>query len=58
MPYNVKSGNKNYFGEVFTSEKEAKTAKYYAVVGAKTNTSAFKAMDAKIVKVAKTKKKK
>ncbi len=56
MPYVVKSGSKNYFGEVFTTERDAKTAKYFAVVGAKNNRSAFRAMDTKIVKVAKKKK--
>jgi len=57
MPYKVKSGKKDFFDETFKTETEAKTAKYYAILGAKTNRSAFKTMDAKIVKVAKTKKK-
>ena len=57
MPYKVKSGKTDYFGETFNSEKAAKEAKYFAVVGAKNNRSAFKAMDTKIVKVAKRKKK-
>ena len=56
MPYVVKSGSKNYFGEVFRTEKDAKEAKYFAVIGAKNNRSAFRAMDAKIVKVVKRKK--
>ncbi len=56
MPYKVKSGKTDYFGETFRSEKAAKEAKYFAVVGAKTNRTAFKAMDTKIVKVAKKKK--
>jgi len=55
MPYVVKSGTKNYFGEVFRSQKEAKEAKYFAIVGAKNNRGAFRAMDTKIVKVAKKK---
>lgn len=58
MPYIVKSKNKKYFDEIFSTEKEAKTAKYFAVVGAKTNERAFLAMDTKIVKVAKQIKKK
>jgi hypothetical protein len=57
MPYVVKSGTKNYFDEVFTSQKDAKEAKYFAVIGAKNNRSAFRAMDTKIVKVVKRKKK-
>jgi hypothetical protein len=57
MPYVVKSGKKDYFGETFNSEKAAKEAKYFAVVGAKSNRTAFKAMDTKIVKVARKKKK-
>ena len=56
MSYVVKSGSKNYFGEVFRTEKDAKEAKYFAVIGAKNNRSAFRAMDAKIVKVVKRKK--
>ena len=55
MPYVVKSGTKNYFGEVFRSQKEAKEAKYFTIVGAKNNRGAFRAMDTKIVKVAKKK---
>jgi hypothetical protein len=57
MPYKVKSGKTDIFNETFKTESEAKTAKYYAIIGAKTNRSAYKTMDAKIVKVAKTKKK-
>jgi len=57
MPYVVKIGNKNVFDEVFSSERDAKVAKYFTIVGAKNNRSAFRAMDMKIVKVAKTKKK-
>jgi hypothetical protein len=56
MPYIVKSGNKKAFDEVFSNEREAKTAKYFTIIGAKNNRSAFRAMDMKIVKV-KTKKK-
>jgi hypothetical protein len=57
MPYKVKTGRKDFFTETFRSENAAKEAKYFAVLGAKTNRNAFKAMDAKIVKVAKKKKK-
>lgn len=57
MPYKVKSGRKDFFDETFRSQNAAKEAKYFAVLGAKTNKNAFKAMDAKIVKVAKKKKK-
>jgi hypothetical protein len=57
MPYKVKVGKTDMFDETFKTEGEAKTAKYYAILGAKTNRSAFKTMDAKIVKVAKSKKK-
>jgi hypothetical protein len=56
MPYIVKSGNKKAFDEVFSNEREAKVAKYFTIIGAKNNRSAFRAMDMKIVKV-KTKKK-
>lgn len=56
MPYVVKSGTKNYFGEVFTSQKDAKQAKYFAIIGAKNNRGAFRAMETKIVKVTKKKK--
>lgn len=58
MPYKVKSGKINYFDETFGTEKAAKEAKYFAVLGAKTNRTAFKAMDTKIIKVAKIKKRK
>ena len=57
MPYKVKTGKKDFFDETFRSETAAKEAKYFAVLGAKTNRTAFKAMDAKVVKVAKKKKK-
>lgn len=57
MPYKVKSGKTDMFDEIFKTEGEAKTAKYYAILGAKTNRNAFKYMDAKILKVAKSKKK-
>lgn len=57
MPYKVKTGKKDFFNENFSTEREAKQAKYFAIVGAKNNRSAFRAMDAKIVKVAKKKKK-
>ena len=58
MPYVVKFGNKNVFDEVFSTEREAKVAKYFTIIGAKNNRSAFRAMDMKVVKVAKSKKKK
>lgn len=57
MPYILKSGNKNAFDEVFSNERDAKQAKYFTIIGAKNNRSAFRAMDMKIVKVAKKKKK-
>lgn len=57
MPYKVKIGNKDFFDETFSTEKLAKEAKYYAIIGAKNNKSAFRTMDAKIVKVAKAKNK-
>jgi len=58
MPYKVKIANKDIFDETFSSEASAKQAKYFAIVGAKNNRNAFRVMDAKIVKVAKAKKKK
>lgn len=58
MPYKVKTGKTDFFTEIFRSENAAKEAKYFAVIGAKNNRNAFKAMDAKIVKVAKKLKKK
>jgi hypothetical protein len=57
MPYKVKIGNKDFFNETFSTEKSAKEAKYFAIIGAKNNRTAFRTMDAKIVKVAKAKKK-
>ena len=57
MPYKVKRGKTDIFDETFRTENEAKTAKYFAIIGAKNNRSAFRTMDAKIVKVAKKKKK-
>jgi hypothetical protein len=56
MAYKVKLGNKDYFSEEFPTETEAKKAKYFAIVGAKTFRSASKSMDTKIVKVVKKKK--
>ena len=56
MAYKVKLGDKDYFSEEFSSETEAKRAKYHAIIGAKTFRSASKSMDAKIVKVVKKKK--
>ena len=57
MPYKVKIGNKDFFNETFSTEKSAKETKYFAIIGAKNNRTAFRTMDAKIVKVAKAKKK-
>jgi len=57
MPYKVKIGNKDFFNETFSTEKSAKEAKYFAIIGAKNNRTAFRTMDAKIVKVSKAKKK-
>ena len=58
MAYKVKSGKKDYFGgEIFSTERDAKYAKLFAIEGAKNKRSAFKAMETKIVKVASKKKK-
>ena len=57
MPYKVKIRNKDIFDETFTTETSAKQAKYFAIIGAKNNRGSFRVMDAKIVKVAKAKKK-
>lgn len=57
MPYKVKRGKIDIFDEVFKTENEAKTAQYFAIIGAKNKRGAFRSMDAKVVKVAKAKKK-
>ena len=57
MPYIVKEGNKNVLDEKFSTSTQARQAKYQMIIGAKNFKSASKHLDAKIVKVAKAKKK-
>ena len=58
MPYILKKGNKAILGgETFTSITEAKRSKYQIIIGGRNFKDASPYLDAKIVKVAKAKKK-
>ena len=58
MPYVLKKGNKAILGgETFRSIAEAKNVKYQIIIGGRNFKDAAPFLDAKIVKVAKAKKK-
>lgn len=56
MPYKVKIGNKDFLMKLF-QQKISKGSEVFGNNWCKNNRSAFRTMDAKIVKVAKAKKK-